>query len=246
MAKFKAGDRVVRTGDTYHGIIKGSTYTVRDYYEGHLRLEGVYGMWTTDRFELVEAAKEEKCMKKFNIGDTVRLIGDYSSHGFTVGETCKIVGINSYNYSVENDKGVEWYVLAEDMEPCENKKMQQFDMKKHPWFIRIENEDQYNLAEEWLKEHYGDSCGVRYLHSLKVLTNTLTTGEVCSYIMWGADDSCDADPYYEIKLNFKTSIIIDSAEFPEIETEQEQRIRELKETISLAQKQIEEIQKEMK
>lgn len=118
---------------------------------------------------------------------------------------------------------------------------QTFDMHTQPWYIRVEDEEQFNLANEWLKENFGSSLDMAYFEDVKYLTNTCGT-EVEEVVMYGLKTYLDRP---EVKLNFKT--VISSVEWPSVEvceTEQQKRIRELKETIDNASKQLEELMKE--
>ena len=122
-----------------------------------------------------------------------------------------------------------------------------FDLHSNPWYIRVENEEQFNLANEWLKENFGSRLELEYYTYIKFLTNTTYRGEVRNDLVMWNDFFSAVCSFHEIKFNYKTTII--SVECPVVqapETEQQKRIRELKDTIEFASKQLEELMKETK
>lgn len=115
--------------------------------------------------------------------------------------------------------------------------MKLFDMKTQPWFIRINNEEEWDLAQQWLKENFGKACAATYSPCYSYfLTNKDDTGYIGDHPMHGRKESLAETKRYEIKLTYKT--VIDSVIYPEVETEQQKKIKELKETIRKAQEQI--------
>ena len=121
----------------------------------------------------------------------------------------------------------------------EEKEEMQFDMKKEPWYIRVANEQEYELVQNWLLENYGTNCVAEYSREFKYLTNTYSGGHVNkSWVMYGSGNKPERQ---EIKLTFKT--VIDSVTFPEVKTEQQKQIEELEKTILLAKQQIETLKK---
>lgn len=56
MSEFKVGDKVIRTGQSSHGVVDGNRYTVRKVEEegDWLFFEGVSGVWSARNFTLAE------------------------------------------------------------------------------------------------------------------------------------------------------------------------------------------------
>jgi hypothetical protein len=75
---------------------------------------------------------------------------------------------------------------------------------------------------------------------MQYLTNTTFDGVIRKCVMHGSNNPLETPARKEIKLTFKT--VIDSVIFPEVETEQEKKLKELEETIKKAQDQIKELQ----
>lgn len=188
--------------------------------------------------------------QKFKVGDKVvwkdkQYAKDWSRNTIDSIMTVIVVDDNGETVLLTLDNKVEAFdfrfELYEEKEMKENN-VCAFDLHKNPWYIRVENEEQFNLANEWLKENFGSCLVVNYSKHKEYLTN-FDGRNVCKTVMHGC---CHFMTEHELKLNFKT--IISSVEYPvvEIETEQQKRIRELKETIDSASKQLEKLMKETK
>lgn len=183
--------------------------------------------------------------QKFKVGDKVkRTTGDFRNVLvgciYTVSEVLSTGAIRLYGHSGSYD--------PEFFEIYMEKEKPSFDLHSNPWYIRVENEEQFNLANKWLKENFGKHLFYPYDCRIKSLTNVCSEGYINNAVMWSDVESFSKykDTRPEIKLTYKTSI--SSVEYPvvEIETEQQKRIRELKETIDSASKQLEELMKETK
>ena len=84
MAKFKYGDKVKCTDDGGYDFLKdGKVFTILDCNEKYVEIENEHGKskggFYTSRFELVE----EKKTMKFKVGDTVRLMTEEHSDGYS-------------------------------------------------------------------------------------------------------------------------------------------------------------------
>lgn len=183
-------------------------------------------------------------MSKFKAGDKVRVkSAGLQSYWYSdqIGEQYTLLKKDGRNWAIkEYECGV---LVEEDIELV----VPSFDLHKNPWYIRVENEEQFNLANEWLRENFGSNLMVSYWNNVVGITNTDAAGNIWDHPMWLAERHIQENIFrHELKLNFKTTI--SSVEYPvvEIETEQQKRIRELKETIDSASKQLEELMKETK
>ena len=136
-------------------------------------------------------------------------------------------------FSEDSHKCGEWYAYHFELV---QEKEQMFDMKKEPWFIRVENEQEFNAARKWLDENFGYYLDTEYMTYIVGLSNTDDFGGICSYVMWMAEHSLKTTERYETKLEFKA--VVDSVTLPEVKTEQQRQIEELEKTILLAQQQI--------
>ena len=181
-----------------------------------------------DKFEVL------KSVCGFTKGRTITLYRDD-------GSDCPLFeGENSNHATCDGAEGA--YMSLEDVKPLKEKEM--FFLKTNPWYIRVTNEAEYNAANDWLEENFGRKVTVCYGGDYVVgLTNTNDIGDIHNIIMWMDESSIDSTPRHEIKLTFKT--VVDSVEYPAVksteEIEREKKIKELKETIALAQKQLDEL-----
>lgn len=124
----------------------------------------------------------------------------------------------------------------------------QFDMKTQPWFIKLNNALEFEAVNKWIKENTGRELIMSYFNGMIAISNTDDDGDVWGGPMYVEDNNESKlarsnITCHEIKVNFKT--VVDSVEFPVVESEQEKKIRELQETIEVAKRQIEEL-REMK
>ena len=118
----------------------------------------------------------------------------------------------------------------------------QFDLKKNPWFIRTGTKEKSEAAQKWLFEQGMSWSGARGNVILNFgedyLVNVSGNGYVGKYVMWCSDSSPHASAK-EIVLEFET--VVKSVTYPVVETAQDKKIKELKETIDKAQQQLEEM-----
>ena len=119
--------------------------------------------------------------------------------------------------------------------PKEEKNM--FNMKTMPWMILVNNEAEFDAVDEWLVGQGYPSIGCKYPKYCKYLTNTTSGGSVADGIMHGGNAASTFR--HEIKLNFKT--VVDSVEWPVVESERDKKIRELEESAKKIQEQINEL-----
>ena len=140
-------------------------------------------------------------------------------------------------------EGFEGGVYECDLELVEEEKEEmQFDMKKEPWYIRIEDEQEFNAARDWVESlGFKFEYGNKYEEDIVAISNYLNSYGEVEPIIHKNKAQDDQSEYNEVKLKFKT--VIDSVTFPEVKTEQQKQIEELEKTILLAQQQIEELKK---
>ena len=120
------------------------------------------------------------------------------------------------------------------------KEKNMFDVKKEAWFIRVNNEQEWNAANDWLEENYGDDIKCRYVGKATYLTNTRTDGDVNTYVMWGGLPPSAK----EIKLSYK--LVVDSAILPETKSQAQKDLEVLQEQIEGLQKQAEKLKESIK
>lgn len=122
-----------------------------------------------------------------------------------------------------------------------NEEKQMFDLKKEKWFIYTPTQESSRIAQEWLFaqglvwQHHRDTK-VRYTESLYLKLSPFTAGAFCH------TDSIDLkyDQSKEVKLTIKT--IVDSVEYPKIETPEQKQLQEVMTKISELQAQAEKLQ----
>lgn len=178
---------------------------------------------------------------KFKVGDRIIRTSVHLFGGVKKGEIYTIKKVLSdSNINLE-----ECPIYSYDpayFELYKEEPVKQFDMKTQPWFIRVNNEQEFDLVQEWLKENFGTVPYFGWYPQTKGLTNTNIDGKMYSdYVMWFCDDKNLNQNTNEIKLRFKTTI--DSVEWPIVESEKDKKIRELQETIKKAEEQLKELHK---
>lgn len=187
-------------------------------------------------------------MDKFKAGDKVKVV---KSGLCTYWYANRIGDVFTLSSQISNGdwRGVEdrdGWLSTSDIELVKDEKetISEF-LRGNKWFIRTGSPEESKLVQEWLFEHgmewiYGKNVQSRFNEQL--LTNTDCVGEKGNFIMFSTD--LEKKNAQEIKLTFKT--IVESVEIPVVESKEEaerkKKIQELKETIALAQKQLEEME----
>ena len=172
----------------------------------------------------------------FNVGDKVRII---SSERYTywyadrIGEVFTLICCDPFD-SCWRVKESDGWVDHSDIEL-----VSEFDLKKNPWFIRTGTKEKSEATQKWLFEQ-----GLTWNDGSKCLYNY---GEI---IIETTENSRFVKGDYpepesqEIILEFETvvkSVTYPSIETESVKTEQDKKIKELKETIDKAQQQLEEM-----
>lgn len=181
---------------------------------------------------------------KFKVGAQVLCVNDKGyTNGYVVKGAVYTITDKTWNDCDSDEVSIiDVTSFPRDFKLYKEKPVKQFDMRTQPWFIRVNNEQEFNLVQEWLEENFGTVPYFGWYPQTKGLTNTNVDGKMYSdYVMWFCDDKNLNQNANEIKVNFKT--IIDSVEWPVVESEKDKKIRELEETIKKAQEQIKELQK---
>ena len=175
-------------------------------------------------------------MNKFKSGDKVKVVSSVLKtywYSDKIGEVFTL-----YNYI----PGFGWNVVGDscsylkecDVELVKEKEEMQFDMKKNPWFIRVNNKEEFEAAKEWVK-----SQGIKFKFSEDWYDQIIAVESDGFALCIRTEAGEKILNKNEIKLTFKT--VIDSVEYPTIESEQDKKIKELQETIETAKRQIEEL-----
>lgn len=143
---------------------------------------------------------------------------------------------NHYTVRLVSNSNEVWWIKDSEIE--EPKQM--FNIKTDPWFIRINSEQEFNVIQDWLEENYGCSLITSYNPAIEYLTNTSCTGQSEeAFVMHGRGNPLKTPSRKEIKLTFKTTI--DSVQYPEMETEQQIKMKQLQETIDRAARELKEL-----
>jgi hypothetical protein len=117
-----------------------------------------------------------------------------------------------------------------------------FNLKTNPWFIRVNSPEESKVVQEWLFSNGVGWIGGNFEAGnlwAQYLTNINVDGDQRGVIMWSHEDIGIHESAKELKFKFKT--VLDSVIFPEVETEQEKKLKELEETIKKAAKEIQEL-----
>lgn len=174
----------------------------------------------------------------FKRGDKVRIksagyheywYADHIGEVFTLGAYCE----DDDDWELEEYNG---YVDTRDIEL-----VSQFDLKKNPWFIHTGTKEKSEAAQKWLFEQginwWNNDSRVEKMENY-ILTNVCAEGVIQDYFMYQASTLPNPSTK-EIILEFET--VVKSVTYPIVETEQDKKIKELKETIDKAQQQLEEL-----
>lgn len=193
----------------------------------------------------------------FKIGDKVEALTDYPEHGgrkiikgmrgVVLDPDAGIRGDNTLVH-VMFDNGIEEYMFSYRLKLVkEEKEEMKFDMKKEPWYIRINSKAESKAVQEWLfskglgwTTRNAPDLTVKY-ENYKFICNIFTDGIVISSLLKTNSQGEIHESAKEIKPTFKA--VVDSVTFPEVKTEQQKQIEELEKTILLAKQQIETLKK---
>ena len=192
-------------------------------------------------------------MSKFKENDKVKVVSCLQPTYWYANKIGQEFTLNEYNasfgWSIKEDYRA--HLKECDIVHVQEKEEMQFDgktfnLKTQPWFIRVNNEEEFEAVNKWVKENAEYELFTPYFDGMVAISNTDDEGDVWVRLMYVKDGSRIVRSNitcHEIKVNFKT--VIDSVEFPIVESEQQKKIRELQETIETAKRQIEEL-KELK
>jgi len=183
-------------------------------------------------------------MSKFKVGDKVKLLYDYSSWNkgdiFLVN---KETSSHSWIYSRNDENYVELcYWTDETMFELVKEEKEVFD---YAWLIKVNSEAEFECAKQWIEENIGMKFigPFKYKEHMKGITNAYDDGAISKHILWVSEETTSKVKHKEIKLNFKT--IVDSVEYPVVETEVHKKLKELEATAKQIQEQIQELKKEI-
>lgn len=168
-------------------------------------------------------------MSEFKVGDTVRRItcdneGNRGSWVLKVGTICKVIHVSCGTICVKAAGVPEdafhsacYFELVKESE--------MFDLKKNPWYIKVNSQEQFNAVQEWLLDNFGDKFAYGYEKGM-CLSNTNYSGERLNNIAWYIDEPKGRD-LLKIKFTYKTTV--DKVEWPVVESETQKKLRELEE-----------------
>lgn len=184
-------------------------------------------------------------MKEFKVGDKLKLKTKGVGAGVPAGSVLTCVSERNPQegfYLSCTEVSVEW--ANEHKHHFE----EVFNLKTQPWFIRVNNKEEFDLIQEWLLENFGKK--LEALHwGVEFLTNTTFKGEISNRVMWGSGNPKQVSERQELFPQFKQSkMTLESVvlpQIPEVETEVQKQVRELEETIRKASEQIKQL-KDMK
>ena len=124
MSKFKKGDKVIRTGPSDYGVVKGQKYVV-DFCKGCMYLEGFDVNYDPDLFELAPKLTPHVCVNidieqpKFKKGDEVIRTGP-SNLGLIQGNTYTVSSCEGKFLSLEGSGclyDTDYFELATKLTP---------------------------------------------------------------------------------------------------------------------------------
>lgn len=106
----------------------------------------------------------------------------------------------------------------------------EFDMKNQPWFIRVNNEEEFGVVADFLEAKGFRFYEKKYTKNTQAIGNTDLAGNIerdskVSRLMTSEIEKVIHYGGKEIKLNFKTTI--DSVEYPEVKSAQQVEIEQI-------------------
>lgn len=165
--------------------------------------------------------------RNFKIGDIVRCTSQSYTYIFEWAQY--VVSEVEEGYHGTNIRLTDWSGLmldcwypSEDFELIEQKKEEkstEFDILNTPWFIRVKDEEEFEIAKEFLKSiGFFFSYGVQY-EAGTVIANRSATGEVLPFGKQALIRTPFTKGKKEIKLNFKTEKVLDYVQYPKVQYE---------------------------
>lgn len=167
-------------------------------------------------------------MNKFKVNDVVKCEWGYFSR-IDIGETYKVRAVSSTGGSIliTTASGDLWYDIK-----YFKLVSREFDMVNNPWFIRVNNEEEFGVVADFLEAKGFRFYEKKYTKNTQAIGNTdlggnierdskvvrLMTSEIEKVIHHGGE---------EIKINFKKTISIDSVDYPEVKSAQQVEIEQI-------------------
>lgn len=182
-------------------------------------------------------------MSRFKVGDKVVCLVPSMWH-LVAGEQYTVELIDGFYIKIKEDNGF-WDPNRFELVK-ENKMEQKFDMKTMPWYIRINNKQEFECTQKWLLDNYDNKLHKDYSTDIYAITNIDIEGNLANgyySVLWASRPEGIHKSAKEIKLSFKTNV--DSVEYPEVETGAQKKVKELEQTILNAQQQLAELKKEI-
>lgn len=120
---------------------------------------------------------------------------------------------------------------------------EQFNLKETSWFVRVDNEAEYNAVVYWAKsngfERFSNQKGFR--SAVKAVSHDPSW--VKGFIYSAGEHTMNDPRFKEVVVEFEKSLKIKSTALPVVESEQALEIRELREEINNMRKKLEELEK---
>lgn len=166
-------------------------------------------------------------MNQFKINDIVKCEWGYHSR-IDIGKTYKVKEVSSMGGSIliETPSGDHWYNVKY-FKPTNPK----FDMKNQPWFIRVNNEEEFGVVADFLEAKGFSFYKKEYKSYVKAISNADLAGKIdnnkVSRLIESEVTKAIELGCFEIKFKFKTSITIDSIEYPEVKSAQQVEIEQI-------------------
>lgn len=117
----------------------------------------------------------------------------------------------------------------------------EFDVKNVSWFIKVNNEAEFNIVKSWLSEKYDHYNVVKYSNKVNYLTNTDGDGDVCGHIMRGTE----LTHYHTNEIKFEFETVIKTVEYPTVKSKTQIAFDNLQEKITELQKQADLLKSEL-
>jgi len=186
-------------------------------------------------------------MSYFNMGDKVVCVCKDEDSWYEIGSEFTIRSApfrdtqdNTICYLVKEQPNNGVYIQGSQFKLTKEEPKQVFNIKTDPWFIRVNSEQEFEVIQDWLEENYGSFLISDYSPAFEYLTNTSSDGQIEeAFVMHGRGNPLETPSRKEIKLTFKTTV--DSVQYPEMETEQQIKMKQLQETIDKAARELKEL-----
>lgn len=164
--------------------------------------------------------------RNFQIGDLVECMS--SQFNYIDKKSCHVVLNTREGYygtqeiELQTLVGLYFWYPSENFELVQSKKQEEpteFDMRSTPWFIRVKDEEEFEIAKKFVKSKGFFFSYTEDYQACTVITNRSQHGEELLAGKQAVIRTPFVEGKKEIKLHFKTKKVLDYVQYPEVQSE---------------------------